>query len=58
MKIGEMALFPAVRKAEPDAIIAAAGTSCRQQILDGTGRVALHPADALFHCLQDAPQEK
>ncbi len=52
MKIGEMALFPAVRKAEPDAIIAAAGTSCRQQILDGTGRQALHPVDALFHCLK------
>jgi FAD/FMN-containing dehydrogenase/Fe-S oxidoreductase len=58
MKIGEMALFPAVRNAEPDAIIAAAGTSCRQQILDGTGRVAVHPADALFQCLTDAHEEK
>ncbi len=52
MQIGEMALFPAIRKAEPDAIIVAAGTSCRQQILDGTGREALHPADALYLCLK------
>jgi FAD/FMN-containing dehydrogenase/Fe-S oxidoreductase len=42
MRIGGMRLFPAV-DAEPDAIIAASGTSCRQQIEHGTGRVAVHP---------------
>jgi len=52
MKIGELALFPAVRKAEPEAIIAASGTSCRHQILDGTGRHAFHPAEVLFDCLK------
>ncbi|NNF42050.1 MAG: FAD-binding protein [Phycisphaerales bacterium] len=42
MAVGELALFPAVRD-EPDAVIAAAGTSCRHQVRDGTGRVARHP---------------
>ena len=52
MEIGELALFPAIRKAEADAIIAASGTSCRQQILDGTGRKALHPAQVLYRNLR------
>ncbi len=51
MKIGELSLFPAIRKTNKDAIIVAAGTSCRQQILDGTGRKALHPAELLYQCL-------
>ncbi len=42
MRIGAMRLFPAVT-AEPDAIVAATGVSCRQQIAHGTGRTALHP---------------
>jgi Fe-S oxidoreductase len=46
MKIGERVLFPAVR-AQPDAAIVAAGFSCRQQILHGTGRRALHPVELL-----------
>lgn len=52
MQIGELSLFPAVRRAEHDAIIVAAGTSCRQQIFDGTGRRALHPAEVLFQSLK------
>lgn len=51
MQIGEQTLFPAVRKAEPDTIIAAAGTSCRHQIMDGTKREALHPATILRQAL-------
>lgn len=47
MEIGELALFPAVRKEGAESIIAAGGTSCRQQILDGTGRIALHPVEIL-----------
>ena len=50
-KIGELVLFPAVRSAAPEVIIAAPGTSCRHQIKDGTGRVALHPAQILFDAL-------
>ena len=53
MKIGEMVLFPAVRNAEPGTIICAAGTSCRQQILDGTGVQALHPVEVLYNALID-----
>ena len=47
MKIGELVLFPAVRAAAPDTILAAPGTSCRHQIADGTGRRALHPVEIL-----------
>jgi Fe-S oxidoreductase len=47
MKMGELSLLPAVRKAESDAIVVADGTSCRQQIGDGTGRPALHVARVL-----------
>lgn len=44
MQIGEQTLFPAVRKASEEILIAAPGTSCRHQIFDGTGKKALHPA--------------
>lgn len=52
MAIGEQILFPAVRNSDSFTIIAAPGTSCRQQILDGTGRKALHPIQILFDALQ------
>jgi FAD/FMN-containing dehydrogenase/Fe-S oxidoreductase len=52
MKIGEMVLFPAVRNATDDIIIAAPGTSCRHQIKDGTGRKALHPVEVLWYALK------
>lgn len=51
MKIGELVLFPTVRKQPDDVIIAAAGTSCRHQILDGTERKALHPVEILWNSL-------
>jgi FAD/FMN-containing dehydrogenase/Fe-S oxidoreductase len=51
MKVGELVLFPEVRKASPDVIICAPGTSCRHQILDGTGRKALHPVEVLYEAL-------
>ena len=51
MKIGELVLFPTVRKQAPDVIIAAPGTSCRHQVKDGTGRKALHPVEILFEAL-------
>jgi FAD/FMN-containing dehydrogenase/Fe-S oxidoreductase len=53
MKIGELILFPAVRNSEPGTIICAPGNSCRQQILDGTGVEALHPAIILYQALTD-----
>ncbi len=51
MKIGEMVLFPAVRSASDETIIAAPGTSCRHQIMEGTGRKALHPGEILYDAL-------
>ena len=51
MKIGELVLFPAVRKQSADAIMAAPGTSCRHQIKDGTGKKALHPVEVLYQAL-------
>ena len=46
MAIAEDRLAPAVRAA-PEAVVVAAGTSCREQIAHTTGRTALHPAEAL-----------
>ena len=44
--IAEDRLAPAVRAA-PEAVVVAAGTSCREQIHHTTGRTALHPAEVL-----------
>ena len=62
LEIGEMVLFPAVRRAlglctSPDsapvpAVVVAPGTSCRQQILDGTGAHAVHPVELLYNWLR------
>lgn len=51
MKVGELGLFPAVRNAGKETIIAAPGTSCRHQIKDGTGRTAFHPIEVLYDAL-------
>ena len=48
MRIGELVLFPSVRKASSDTVIAAPGTSCRHQVKDGTGRLALHPIEVMY----------
>ena len=58
--IGEMVLFPTLRRALPQGdatdtvtptLVAAPGTSCRQQILDGTGIHALHPVEIMYRWL-------
>ena len=51
-KIGEMVLFPEIRKSTESVMIAAPGTSCRHHIKDGTGRVALHPVEILYQALK------
>jgi len=51
MKIGELVLFPFVRAAAPETVVAAPGTSCRHQIADGTGRRAVHPVEVLHAAL-------
>ncbi|MCG8339464.1 MAG: FAD-binding oxidoreductase, partial [Proteobacteria bacterium] len=52
MEIGELSLFPVVRNSDSNTIIAAAGTSCRQQIKDGTSRKPLHPIEILASALK------
>jgi FAD/FMN-containing dehydrogenase/Fe-S oxidoreductase len=46
-QIGELVLFPAVRATPLDTLIAAPGTSCREQIHGATGRRARHPIEIL-----------
>ena len=50
-KIGEERLFPAIRKMETEAGIAANGTSCRHQIYDGTHREGKHPVSLLYQAI-------
>ncbi len=52
MKIGELVLFPELRKTASEILIAATGTSCRHQIKDGTEKTALHPAEILYDALK------
>jgi FAD/FMN-containing dehydrogenase/Fe-S oxidoreductase len=52
MQIGELVLFPTIRKQPDSVIIAATGTSCRHQIKDGTNRRALHPVEILYNALK------
>ena len=51
LAMAEDRLAPTVRAA-PTATVAAAGTSCRHQIHDATGRTALHPAQVLAAALR------
>jgi FAD/FMN-containing dehydrogenase/Fe-S oxidoreductase len=55
LRIGELSVFPPVRAAAEDTLIVAPGTSCRHQIQDGTGRTAVHPAQALAAALVEEP---
>ena len=54
MKMAEMSLLPAVRKA-PAALVVADGTSCRHQIAHGAGREAVHVARVLDAALSGSP---
>ncbi len=51
MQIGELVVFPSVRDADGNTIIAAPGTSCRHQIKDGTGKEAKHTIEVLYEAL-------
>jgi Fe-S oxidoreductase len=54
MAMAELALLPALRRAPADALVLASGTSCRQQIRDGSGRAPLHLAQLLARALPAA----
>jgi glycerol-3-phosphate dehydrogenase subunit C len=47
MRMGELALLPAVRAAAPETWLIANGSSCRHQILDGAQRDSVHFARVL-----------
>ncbi len=51
MKIGEEALFPAIRAKDEDWEVAVMVVSCRQQVEDGTGRKARHLVEVLADAL-------
>ncbi len=51
LAMGERVLFKAIRDLPSDALVVAAGASCRQQITHGTGRRAVHLAEALASAL-------
>ncbi len=51
MKVGELVVFPTIRKLSDEVIVAAPGTSCRHQIWDGVARKAFHPAEILYDAL-------
>lgn len=52
-QVGELVLFPAVRSAAAETLVAAAGTSCRHQLKDGTGRLSQHPVEILYEALRE-----
>lgn len=49
--IGESRLFPQIRHKGSEVIISAPGTSCREQIKEGTGKIALHPVEIMYNAL-------
>jgi FAD/FMN-containing dehydrogenase/Fe-S oxidoreductase len=51
LQVGEDRLFPAVRAAAQETVIAATGVSCRQQIFHGTERNAWHPVELVLEAL-------
>ncbi|QBA64112.1 FAD-binding and (Fe-S)-binding domain-containing protein [Muriicola soli] len=54
MQIGDLKLFPSVKKADKETLIAANGTSCRHQIKDGTHRDSYHPVSILNRALKNS----
>jgi Fe-S oxidoreductase len=56
LRMAELTLLPAVRRAEPGTLIVADGTSCRHQIADGTratgARAAVHVVRVLERALR------
>ncbi|HEX8030990.1 MAG TPA: FAD-linked oxidase C-terminal domain-containing protein [Vicinamibacterales bacterium] len=52
--IGERKLLPAARALKGDAVLVAAGTSCRHQVADLAGVTAVHPAVLLRSLLEES----
>lgn len=56
--VGERVLLPAVRAADPNALIIADGFSCRTQIDQETSRQALHLAQVLQRAISRGPAQE
>ena len=57
MQVGESRLFGALRALDAEALVAATGVSCRQQIAHGTGLRAHHPVELVRAALSQTPKE-
>jgi FAD/FMN-containing dehydrogenase/Fe-S oxidoreductase len=57
MACGERVLLPAVRGSAPDTLIIADGFSCREQIVQSTGRQVLHLAEVLQRAIPHQERE-
>jgi FAD/FMN-containing dehydrogenase/Fe-S oxidoreductase len=55
MACGELGPIPAVREAAPETLVLADGFSCREQILQATGRKAFHLAEVVRAAVRDRP---
>ncbi|GLY15467.1 oxidoreductase [Kineosporia sp. NBRC 101677] len=51
MKVGADRLFPAIEAEDELTVVAATGTSCREQIFHGTRRTAWHPVELVAEAL-------
>ena len=51
VKVANVSLVPAINARQEGDVIAATGTSCRHQIKDTTGVIALHPVEILHGAL-------
>jgi FAD/FMN-containing dehydrogenase/Fe-S oxidoreductase len=54
MTVGRDRLFPAIEAEGADTVVAATGTSCREQIFSGTERHAWHPVELIEQALTSA----
>ena len=51
MRLGKMNLFDKINSYDDELEIVSMGSSCRQQIFDGTGRTALHIAELFLKAI-------
>ena len=51
LEIAELSLAPKIREADPEVILCASGTSCREQIKHTTDREAVHPLEVFANAL-------
>lgn len=55
MNIGELRLFPSIRKQSGNFMVAAAGFSCRHQLQHGSGILPKHPIEVLSDAIVSDP---